>query len=96
MSGVDSAGRAVTWDGRGWSAPVTVDPDGGGLTAVSCSSAWSCVAVDNAGDAVTWGGHSWSVPVAVDPDGGGLTAVSCPSAWSCVAVDFDGRVLALR
>jgi hypothetical protein len=43
---VDNAGDALAWDGRSWSAPVAVDPQGGGLTAVSCPSAWSCVAVD--------------------------------------------------
>jgi len=31
---------------------VAVDPDGGGLTAVSCPSAWSGVAVDFGGRAL--------------------------------------------
>jgi hypothetical protein len=43
----------VDWNGgRSWSAPVAVDPDGGGLTAVSCPAGASCVAVDFDGRAV--------------------------------------------
>jgi hypothetical protein len=36
----------------GEGAPVAVDPDGGGLTAVSCPPAASCVAVDFDGRAL--------------------------------------------
>jgi hypothetical protein len=49
---VDNAGDAVAWGGRSWSVPFAVDPDGGGLTAVSCPPAASCVAVDFDGRAL--------------------------------------------
>jgi hypothetical protein len=52
---VDSDGRAVIWDGRGWSAPRPVDPRGGGLTAVSCLARRYCVATDFDGQTISFG-----------------------------------------
>jgi hypothetical protein len=42
-------GNALMWKGSAWSAPVNIDPGGGGLPSVSCSSASFCVAVDGNG-----------------------------------------------
>ena len=55
---VDTNGRALTWNGSSWAAPSwsarsPVDPDGGGLTGVSCFPG-ACVAVDFAGNAVVF------------------------------------------
>ena len=57
---VDAVGDAVIWNGTSWSAPEPIDPSGDSLTAVSCSSATSCVAADAQGDTVKWDGTSWS------------------------------------
>jgi hypothetical protein len=89
---VDTGGRAVTWNGKTWSARV-VDGDGGALTAVSCAGPRRCVAVDTSGRALVWTGRRWSPPRVVDPRGGGLTAVSCPTGGYCVATDFDGQIV---
>ena len=58
MDHVDTNGRALTWNGSSWAAPSwsarsPVDPDGGGLTGVSCFPG-ACVAVDFAGNAVVF------------------------------------------
>jgi hypothetical protein len=75
---------AMSWDGRRWSAPLSVPTpaplDGGmpALQGVSCTSSRACVAVGTFGDpglgdeqpmAVGWNGASWSL----------LTAPSVPS-----------------
>jgi hypothetical protein len=86
-----------------WATPSVLAPDaanGGVLTAVSCPTRATCVAVgkDAASQAiVTTGtasgtGWTWTRPAAIPPDptgGGGLTAVSCAEATSCVAVGSD-------
>ncbi|MGH3165675.1 MAG: hypothetical protein ACRDN0_07245 [Trebonia sp.] len=43
---VDTLGRVVTWNGRWWSSPRPVDPQGAGLDSVSCPQRSFCVAVD--------------------------------------------------
>jgi hypothetical protein len=91
---VDGNGRALTWNGRSWSAPRLVDPRGG-LTAVSCAARGFCLAVDGGGRALAWNGRSWSAPRLVNPRGG-LTAVSCPVRGYCIAADFDGQTVALH
>lgn len=68
----------------------------GYLTAVSCSTASSCVAVglDNLGPgllAEVWNGDAWtaqSPPVPAGGTSGALSAVSCSSATSCTAAGF--------
>jgi hypothetical protein len=66
-----------------WSAPVTLfsDSDGAALSAVSCASAKSCVAVGTKGGTsgtgvASSGATTWSLPDVVDADGG-FTAASC-------------------
>ena len=69
-----------------WSAPVSIDPNNGGLGSVSCASASFCTAVDNGGNAFTFNGSTWSSPKSIDPNGY-PNSVSCPSASFCAAVD---------
>lgn len=100
----------VTWGApaRGtwrWRAPVTLSADGSGggvLTAVSCASRTTCVAVgvDAASEGIVTVGTArgtawaWTRPAALVPDAtgsGGLWSVSCGSAASCVAVGSDAQ-----
>jgi phage-related protein len=55
---VDAVGDAVIWNGTSWSAPEPIDP-GADLTAVSCTSATSCVAEASGRGTVSWDGTSW-------------------------------------
>jgi hypothetical protein len=100
----DSSNAQVTlaekWNGTRWSVKATPNPAGAQsaeLTAVSCSSPASCVAVgaehDSTGASVTlaeaWNGKHWSLQATPNPGGAGfsrLTGVSCASGTSCVAV----------
>ena len=109
---VTDYGRAMTFNGATWSAPVRLDPAPAraralalalpALTAVSCSSADHCVAVDSSGNAFTYGARSWSPPTPVDLQSSshgahdGLRAVSCPSTTFCAAGDGSGFVLTLQ
>ncbi len=93
---VDQFGHdAMRWNGRDWTAPVSIEPGGTRveLNAVSCPDSSFCVAVDTSGNALTWNGWSWSAPGPIDPHGAGLTAVSCPSAAFCATVDGHGNAL---
>jgi len=45
--------QALTYNGRSWSAPTTIDPDSG-LHSVSCPSTSFCVAVDGLGNALSY------------------------------------------
>jgi hypothetical protein len=83
---VDSHGRALTYDGSGWSAPDLIAGEGE-LASVSCTSAAFCAAVggNQHGYALTYHGTAWSSPTEVDPEGG-LKSVSCVSASFCVAL----------
>lgn len=87
---VDWSGDVLTWNGRSWSDPSLIDPNGY-LASVSCASVHACVAVDWSGRAFLWNGRTWSKPMAIDRDA--LTAVSCPMPRYCVAVDSRGGVL---
>ena len=91
---VDRLGQALRWNGRTWSAPDAVDPNGlhgAALTAVSCPTATLCVAADDAGTVLTWSGEGWT-PTDVDSDLP-LTGLSCPTPTYCVAVDRDGHAV---
>lgn len=87
-----SSHRAMTFDGRSWSAPVPIAINAGfQLESVSCPSSTFCMAVDNVGQAFTFDGSDWSGPVEIDRGAvagevfpGGVS-VSCPPPSMCVA-----------
>jgi hypothetical protein len=64
---MDERGRAVTFDGRSWSAPTIIDRTGEEFFSVSCASASFCVAVEAGGNASTFNGSSWSAPTTIGP-----------------------------
>jgi hypothetical protein len=88
---VGTSGFVETFNASSWSAPVQPDPNGNGLTAVSCPSATFCAAVDNLGQALTFNGSAWSAPEAIDTTRNALHAVSCASSSFCVAGDVGGN-----
>ena len=75
-----------------WSAPLSIDPNGGPLTSVSCPSSSFCMAVDGGGNALSWNGSSWSALVSIDQNAP-PNSVSCPSSSFCMAVDWYGNAL---
>ena len=88
------------WNGSSWSPQALPLPSGvntGGVTAVSCASATSCVAVGSyprymqpaAVLAEIWNGSSWKPETLPEP-GVTLHAISCPSATRCVAAGQGG------
>lgn len=106
---INSAGDVLTlaevWNGTAWSIQTTPNPAGAlgsGLSAISCASATSCVAVGdyNNGAGVSevlaeaWDGTSWTIQTTPDPAGAtdsGLFGVSCASARACSAVgSYEG------
>lgn len=97
---VDLEGKALTYNGHGWSKPVKIHTAG---LSVSCPLRTFCSAVDGYGRALTYRG-SWSGPVVIDqtdPELESITGqpiyagldVSCASPSFCVAVDNHGRAL---
>lgn len=96
---VDSAGNVFAYNGASWSGPTSIDPNGQGLSSISCippflttTGIWDCVAVDGAGNALTYDGTKWTT-VPIDPKGQGLTSVSCASSNLCMAVDNAGNAI---
>jgi hypothetical protein len=82
--------KALTYNGRSWSAPVTTKLAAVGL---SCPSAAFCVAVGEApAEAVTYNGRSWSAPISMGAGELALHAVSCPSVSFCVAVGYEQKL----
>ena len=93
--------NADIFDGAQWTPSGPIDP--AGLSAVSCTSSASCMAVDPSGNALSYDGHTWTSPVNIDPNGQRLTSLSCPMATTapsppdfCVAVDASGNALAFN
>lgn len=54
-----SLGGVSTFNGRSWSTPDVIDPDGQ-LTSVSCASGSFCAATDLQGDVFFFNGTTWS------------------------------------
>jgi hypothetical protein len=90
------------WNGTAWSVVPAVNPTGSTattLSAVSCLSTTSCMAVGQgvvATNAVllaeSWNGTSWSTLSTPDPTGSTAASfggVSCVTPTSCTAVGFD-------
>lgn len=86
---VDATGRALTFNGSAWSAPVPVS--GAGFTSVSCAAATACTAFDVQGRAWRRSGSAWTGPVKVLP-ADGTASVSCPTTTSCTALSADGSL----
>ena len=90
---VDVGGNALTFNGKTWSAPDTIDAGTSpGLDAVSCPSATFCTAIDGWGQAFTFSGKAWSGPAGLESDGD-LQAISCTSSHFCAAVDLSGNAV---
>ena len=99
LIGTATAGAApTTWSSTTlpWSTPSPADPSG---TAISCTSATSCVAVANTTSLPiieTLSGTTWTMGTAslTPGDGGSLDGVTCLSSTSCLAVgdESDGTV----
>jgi len=88
---VDRSGRAQTWNGSAWSAPVTiisVDPQDDISMGVSCPTTTFCVAAVGPRGFATWSAGSWSSPteVRLPSEGQGWYTVSCASTTSCVGL----------
>ncbi len=90
---VGNAGNALTFDGTTWSTPTSIDPDGRGLSSVSCPSTTFCAAVDRSSRVLTFDGSSWTAPALLeDPFGRSLSAVSCATSTFCVATSITTGV----
>jgi hypothetical protein len=89
----------LRWNGRTWITQTTAAVQHGALTAVSCTSGSSCVAVGTRRNplpstlAEAWDGTSWTV-MPMPKVGGTLFAVSCVSATACMATGSSGAALA--
>ena len=92
---------AEHWNGRTWTQQVDRGRAGSSydnLTAVSCTSSTSCMAVgdfqNSSGNALTlaehWNGSTWTIQPTPNPKGQGAApyfgGVSCTSSTSCIAV----------
>jgi len=94
---VDNSGDVLTWNGKSWSTPRTIDGAAGqelsGLLAVSCALRTTsfCAAGDGFGNILTWNGKSWSAPKNISE--AAISSVSCPSSSFCVAATSDGNIL---
>jgi hypothetical protein len=94
---------AEHWNGTNWTVQSTPSPAGAVrsfLTAVSCPSTKSCIAVgsftDGSGNqtpfAEHWNGTTWSIKTTPVPSGAHiphLNGVSCTSSTACQAVGSD-------
>ena len=91
----DQPTSVLRWNGRTWTTQVTAAVGNGGLSAVSCTSRSSCVAVGMRRNpqpsplAEAWDGTSWTV-MPMPKVSGTLIAVSCVSATACMATGFGG------
>jgi hypothetical protein len=94
----NSSGGALSYDGRSWTPPQSIDP-GQHLAAISCPSRAFCVVADGTGNTVTYDGSTWSPPVAAFHSADGLArlSISCASRSFCMLMGssswsaYDGR-----
>lgn len=96
LVGDDTEAAAATWNGISWSVqsvPVVASATQTWLSAVSCTSISSCIAVGTGGQRALverWNGTRWSLQrTPVTPFGGNtpqLEGVSCPRRNMCMAV----------
>ena len=89
---VTALGKAFTYNGTSWSAPVTVvSHPSFTLNSVSCPSAVFCVAVGEHDEVVTYANGTWAAPSAISQEASWLRSVSCASASLCVTVSLSGK-----
>jgi hypothetical protein len=101
---------ALAWNGVTWTTqtvPAVAGATGGGLSAVSCTSARACTGAGSydastgglASLAERWNGTSWAIQTVPAPAGATATellAVSCTSARACGAVgEYYGQAAAI-
>ena len=84
---VDSAGNILGYNGKKWSAPVSIDGTNW-LSSVSCVGGKFCVSVDYDKQAIQTPGAKKGTVTVADPGDVYLESVSCASTTFCVAVDY--------
>jgi hypothetical protein len=88
----------LTWNGRSWQQVDT--PGSGGLSAVSCVSAATCLAVSGS-RALSWNGTAWTQLTLAQPGTAGMSlpGIACQSGTACMAAGsyttLDGASLPL-
>ena len=90
----DMQGRAFTFNGTSWSAPVSLDPAVSTTPdpelPVSCQAS-SCLAVDDLGRSFTYNGTTWAhVPSA---DIAAYSSISCVDATFCLLASISGDIM---
>ena len=86
----DNRGRVLALHSAAdWPVAAT-DPDGG-LVALSCPAAGSCLTIDSQGLSMVLRHGSWSSPAPIGTGSGTVTSVSCASPDFCLAVDTIGQ-----
>jgi hypothetical protein len=81
MAVATASSQVVSWNGQGWSAPVTLD-GAMGLEAVGCASTGYCAAVDAEGNAFATDGQGWQ---GTSGDWGSVSSISCVSSSFCMS-----------
>jgi hypothetical protein len=86
----DSAGTVLALHSAGdW--PVAATDANGGLVALSCPTARSCLAIDSQGLSMVLSHGTWSSPAPIGTGSGTVTSASCTSSDFCLAVDTIGQ-----
>jgi hypothetical protein len=72
---------------------MAVDPQTGGVQAISCASPLSCDAVDTSGGVVSWNGSTWTAPTKIaNSKLGTFASLHCTTPTSCIATTSNGAV----
>jgi hypothetical protein len=86
----DSAGTVLALHSSGnW--PVAATDPNGGLVALSCPTAGSCLTIDSQGLSMMLRHGTWSSPASIGTGSGTVTSASCASPDFCLAVDSIGQ-----
>ena len=101
-SGMTTEPLSESWNGSTWSilpGPDLGPAQEGGLNAVTCTDATTCVAVGDYIDTsarqrtliASWNGTAWAVVASADPGsfGNSLSDVTCTTSNACVAVGLS-------
>jgi hypothetical protein len=86
----DSAGTVLALHSAGdW--PVAATDPNGGLVALSCPTARTCLTIDSQGLSMVLSQGAWSHPAPIGTGSGTVTSASCASPDFCLAVDTIGQ-----